>query len=520
MTPRDARAERETRSQVLHGEDLCYRTSRLQRRHYQAVRTTADGVRQAEAQGRDKLGTYPTFLRETFADLYSGGRLSKVEPSTGDPAAATVSKLHQLRSQVPEMERLAARCRGDNFNATLATTAVAQGLVDQVPEHTKDVQKARQSLQALQALQADGQDLPQDLMDQAQAEVQAAEMEATMAAEGLDEGSIRVALRQAVDQAADQIEAMDTALQVMGWGTGAGTPSDGEAAETKAQVAKALQDAPKLRDLFELAGRMRLIARRVQAEKVRHGAGELANVETGADVARMLPSEAMMMVDSDLEALWLKSYAERGLLQYQLQDKDPAGKGPVVVLVDDSGSMGGRPECWAKALAVALMDLARDQGRSFALGTFSSSMGVKIVETDADRLDIPATLRALTPFIGGGTNWSAPLAWGLEVIEGERDLREADVILITDGLARLSPQEAQVVRDRAKALDANILGIVVENPRGDSPGQAGEPSGPIANALGAFCDQVHTLAGLVSEDGQDTKGRPRDGQVLHAALSI
>lgn len=514
MSPQDARAERETRSQVLHGEDLCYRTSRLQRRHYQAVRTGSPAIGQAEAQGRDKLGTFPTFLRETFADLYSGGRLAQVEPPTGDAAAATVSKLHQLRRDLPEMERLAAKCRGDNFNTTLATTAVAQGIVDLVPEHNADVTKARQQAQALQEMVDGGQDVPQDLLDAAQAAVQAAEMEALMAAEAMDGSAVRVALRQAVDSASDQIEAMETALHGMGWGTGAGTPSEGEAAETKAKVAAALEQAPKLRELFELAGRMRLIARRAQSEKVRHGAGELADVELGADVARMLPSEAMMMVEPDLEVLFHKALLERSLLQYQLQDKDPAAKGPVVVLVDDSGSMSGRPECWAKALAVALMDLARDQGRSYALATFSSGLGVTMVETDAKRLDIPSTLQALTPFIGGGTDWSAPMAWGLDRIEEEAQLREADIILITDGLAQL-PNAAEV-KARADKLEAKIMGIVVDT----SSRASSEPAGPIANALGLFCHSVHTLSGLVDDQGRDSKGRPRDDKVLRSALSI
>lgn len=502
-----SQAERATKAQVLHGPDLAYRVGRLQRRHYQAVRSATTGLQDAERQGQARLGSYPTFLRETFADFYSGGRLQELEGRSAPAEASLVRRLHQLRREVPELGRLADRCRGDGFNSALATTAVAQGLQEAIPDHQRDVAKARQLVEGLRSL---GDQAPQELVAQAEAGLQEALAEAEAKAQELDPSTVRRALRRVAAQASEELDGVERAMAACGWDLSSYSERGPEAENEKAELARLLEDSPKLRRVLELVGRMTLLARRAQAEKVRHGAGELADVEAGAELARLLPSEAMLLAEPDLEVLFLGRLLERNLLQYRLQDREPAGKGPIVVLVDDSGSMKGPREIWAKALALALLGLARSQGRSFALATYGERVRKTLVDTASRRRSPVEVLRVLAPGCGGGTDWLPALSWGLDQVGREADLREADLLLVTDGLSQLA--DPGLVRRIAQGLGARIHGLVVGS----------EAKAPVIDqALRAFCDEVHSVAGLLERDAgqRDTLSRG-ERSVLSAILSL
>ena len=54
-------------------------------------------------------------------------------------------------------------------------------------------------------------------------------------------------------------------------------------------------------------------------------------------------------------------------MQYLLSGNEPLGKGPLVVLLDKSGSMDGPRDIWATALSLALLDQAHRERRPFAL---------------------------------------------------------------------------------------------------------------------------------------------------------
>jgi hypothetical protein len=66
-----------------------------------------------------------------------------------------------------------------------------------------------------------------------------------------------------------------------------------------------------------------------------------------------------------------------------------------------------------------------------------------------------ATADVLGHFWGGGTDFSAPLASALALVESERGLRGADVLMVTDGDASISDE----VRDRLLAAREGELGL-------------------------------------------------------------
>ena len=91
----------------------------------------------------------------------------------------------------------------------------------------------------------------------------------------------------------------------------------------------------------------------------------LVGIHQASDLMRLLPSEAVMLALPELELEFYRRYLERRLLSYQsrgtlprqrimLRTPERGGqqlqpRGPFIVCVDTSGSMGGYPEECAKA---------------------------------------------------------------------------------------------------------------------------------------------------------------------------
>ena len=117
-------------------------------------------------------------------------------------------------------------------------------------------------------------------------------------------------------------------------------------------------------------------------------------------------------------------------MQYQLIGNEPLGKGPLVVLLDKSGSMDGPRDIWATALALALLDQAQRERRVFALLGFD----YRVKHEAVVKPDEPLPEAALFTACAGGTEIGVALDRGLELIRGNTGpLKKADIVLVTDG---------------------------------------------------------------------------------------
>ena len=67
-------------------------------------------------------------------------------------------------------------------------------------------------------------------------------------------------------------------------------------------------------------------------------------------------------------------------MQYELKGTEKQGKGPIVVCVDNSGSMSGDRETWSIVVALALLEIATMPKREFAcihIGGQSDALEIK-----------------------------------------------------------------------------------------------------------------------------------------------
>ncbi len=215
------------------------------------------------------------------------------------------------------------------------------------------------------------------------------------------------------------------------------------------RYASLLRKHKDIQHLKDLLGRMEgEMDRRTSSDS--QSPTETHSLVFSGDVQRMLPQEMVNLADERLKMLFYARMCERRLLTYQLRGKefrDGARKrgGPVLALLDSSGSMSGEPELAAKALLLALSRLLSEERRPLRALMFS-------VDVEAYDLYNPGGQSQFLDFLcktfGGGTDFDAALRQGVKSL-GEPEWQGADILFITDGLAR--------IRDRGCLHDWNCL---------------------------------------------------------------
>lgn len=388
---------------------------------------------------RDEPG-WGDVSRETFGSLYGLG--TEDVPTEERPAGSEwmAEALAQAKS-LPEWNDLQARANGDSWATGIATAAALDVLAATLPELPKEDPSAIQDqLEFLgEMMQKSGKTSPKHLrrMAELKKRLTAAREQAAQCAQGIRENAaaLRSGLRGALSGAVEEIEDAQAAMGGLGVGSDPGCRS--RVTAPRQEVLQALRTNPRLQNIARIAGRLKAQAIRKQAEKVNHSQSELSDIVTGNDVARLLPSELALLSDSDTEMLLYSKLAERRALQYELHGKETKVQGPIILAIDESGSMSGSRDEWAKGVALALCEIAARQNRPFLVLHFDTAISMEQRFENPRALAWDEVLNLATHFSGGGTIINTPLVRARAVIEEAKKtnskLGKSDVILITDG---------------------------------------------------------------------------------------
>lgn len=200
------------------------------------------------------------------------------------------------------------------------------------------------------------------------------------------------------------------------------------------QVFRQVRENTSLKRIMNMAGKMRRAAASLQRRKSKHAQDEVVGVTIAGEISRMIPAELAKFAIPELELDLLRRISEREIMCWEQHGTEPVARGPIVVCVDESGSMSGEPHDNAKALALALGWVAMQQKRWIAFVGFSGGCeGTRLAfapgEWDQDKL-----IEWLTHFYGGGTTLDVPLQQLPEVYWPEfgAPSGKTDVVLITD----------------------------------------------------------------------------------------
>lgn len=233
-----------------------------------------------------------------------------------------------------------------------------------------------------------------------------------------------------------------------------------------AKLYKRIRGNNMIKRICELAGRYRRLAQSKQRNKVTHGYDDTVGVVMDGDVGRLLPVELSRLADPDFEMDAMRRIVERQAQCREYKGIESVGKGPVIVVVDESGSMSGEPVCNAKAFALAMAWIARKQNRWCALVGFAGGTQGTRVALAPGKWDEGKLLDWLAHFYGGGTDMDVPLQqlpttyWNeLKAPKGK-----TDVIIITDAQVRIPPKmekdfNAWKEREKVRCLSLVINGV-------------------------------------------------------------
>ncbi|EOI3570292.1 ATPase RavA stimulator ViaA [Cronobacter dublinensis] len=233
-----------------------------------------------------------------------------------------------------------------------------------------------------------------------------------------------------------------------------------------------LADQPELLQLAEQLGRSReaksVPKKEAPLETFRTMVREPASVpeqvdglQRSDDILRLLPPELATLGITELEYEFYRRLVEKQLLTYRLQgdawrekvmqrpvtrqDHDEQPRGPFIVCVDTSGSMGGFNEQCAKAFCLALMRIALADNRRCFIMLFSSEV-VRYELCSRDGID--QAIRFLSQRFRGGTDLASCFRAIAEKLQGG-EWFDADAVVVSDFIAQRLPDD---VVNQVKAL--------------------------------------------------------------------
>ncbi len=173
------------------------------------------------------------------------------------------------------------------------------------------------------------------------------------------------------------------------------------------------------------------------------GKNRIQTVNFSDSINNILPMEAIKLLNPSLKRKFYADMLEGKLLSYQLFGKHYTSppsikpKGPMIVLVDTSGSMHGAPQTLAKSVVLAMAKLMLSQQRDMKVIFFASTNQHLEIELSSRKKMSEKFLNFLLYTFGGGTDFNTALASGLKSLK-ENDFQVADLVFITDGKSEIS----------------------------------------------------------------------------------
>lgn len=209
---------------------------------------------------------------------------------------------------------------------------------------------------------------------------------------------------------------------------------------------------PELQDLLRIIGREQPKREDEMDDTVRRylpilpsppkPSAEAEEIGNGDDLQHLMPSETAILSEHSTESLFYYKYATKQLQLFanrpknesqfkteQTQKKKPRlENGPIIVAVDTSGSMSGKPLKIAYSVLTQLLRLARRQKRKVFLMSFS--VRAKFLD-----LSFPRNWMRLNAFLEdrftGGTDGEEMLNRSIEMLQS-KSFAMADVLIISD----------------------------------------------------------------------------------------
>jgi len=385
--------------------------------------------------GDEKGYTFDPFAQDLFSALYQiNPKFPEEEVTPGAQWQKDALDAMQGLREYKDIRNAGTLC--DSFQAGLGATVMAKHFADVLPKMEEpNPDELEQSKEAIEDFLESYPDHPNKKKHKNALKVIKAQGKISKEAwqkDTMQGQDLRIAMRQALSKAKDAISEAEDTANAFGYGNEPG--KDGYTDPLmKIRVAEKIRANPKLKRLAELAGRFRREARKAQAHKKTPGPDEITDIEIGADLGRLIPSELMKLAHPLMKLDFARRLLERGLVQYRMESVEKKNRGPVIVCIDNSGSMMGEREIWSKAVALAMCQIAMDQKRTFEVIHFNTDVARKDI-FPAGKADPEKLIETMAYFSSGGTEFAPVLGVAFQdIMEADnKGLKEADVVFITE----------------------------------------------------------------------------------------
>ncbi len=268
--------------------------------------------------------------------------------------------------------------------------------------------------------------------------------------------------RQAAKSARDETEKSEALVDSFGTEPGALQRMD---ASARMALAARIRKSSSLRELADKVGRFVRLAMAEQAQKIVHGIDEVHDIELGNDIHKVLPSELVYLSDDDLDILFLKKFADKELMQYELRGKEKVARGAIICMIDSSGSMMGARDTWARAVAIALLHIAYRQKRDFYGIIFSSAQDPLLEFSFPKGIAGPSeVLDFAEASLYGGTDFELPINRAVEVLESQfsdEGSQKGDLVMITDGECMVSENWLDTFKNQKDHLAFRLYSCLI-----------------------------------------------------------
>lgn len=194
---------------------------------------------------------------------------------------------------------------------------------------------------------------------------------------------------------------------------------------------------------------------------------DILGISTGNDLNALLPIELAHSADSELEDLFVYKYLTRKLQTFRykseimqparrIETKPARPKGPMIVCLDTSGSMAGKPEKIAHSLLIKLLEIADRQRRNCFLIAFSVSIHPIDIRKERARL-----LEFFSKTACGDTDATRMLEATFRLLKEGKEYMNADVLWVSDfKIPHSSPVFMEEIR-RCREAGTHFYGLQI-----------------------------------------------------------
>lgn len=419
---------------------------------FKKVKRDCDNIQRVIEKYKGEYETVPELSEDVFLSLFQ----SRVRLEDEKNMASGFDMNHTLVEEclkLDDWKMLKGYTVQDEFSAAVSGEVITEELMMFYKEQEEIAEEAAQKVrEAMEGYQGGGGANAKKIEASAQEEK-------NKTLDKLIKKKLGKVMKRATRKAAKKSQELSDIENA--WGTGDGSKHKLPFRE-KMKIARKLEENPKLKEITKLAGRMRNVALHSRKVRISPGTSELYNVTEGDDLSRILSSEIALLGHPLTKKLFMKKLATKELMQYHLIDREGKERGPIVICIDNSGSMTGDPEIWSKAIAVGLIELAKKDNRHLIVNHFGSDGDpIQKYRFGKEEGFPPSRLIDMAEFfLGGGTSFQAPLNEARKDINN--DMKDADIIFITDGICDVSDKWLKSFMEWKEEMEVRIYSFLVD----------------------------------------------------------